>query len=216
MRLGEIGNGADLGLSIKAFEDQSYNNAIEAIPGVKYFCLESIGEIGGPDAEKFLREVTISLSKNIMGEKFSFTWADTLMTLGVALRGLGAVGTVSSGALLDTIFRNTEIMTMMRSIAYLGVLKIELKYNSSLTNSSDTAIFLIDKWKSIPWAPNEFTANGPDSNFFMRNDIESLIYQYRSITYPYVLSLINEMNSNDPKLSALRDLKNRMEANPPK
>jgi hypothetical protein len=214
IRIGEIGDTRGLKILMDAFENQPYDNAIEAAPGIKYYCLESIGKIGGPDAESFLKTVVINLSKEIKVNINSFTSADSVMTLGACLRALGSVGTISAGAFLDSVSQNSDFKPMLRSIAYLEAIKIEIKNNISLKNGADTSQFLLIKWVALPWTATEYSTHGANMNYFFRNDIESLIYQYRSITYPLVLSLIDQMNPNDPKTSALIKLKERIEANP--
>jgi hypothetical protein len=214
IRIGEIGDTRGLKILMDAFEDQPYDNAIEATPGIKYYCLESIGKIGGPDAEKFLKEIVSNLKKDIRAGTNSFTRADSLITIDAALNSLGEIGTFSASVYLDSIFHNNDNFWLIRANAYLGLLNIEMK-NRDLNNMADTAMFLIENWKEIPLSQHQFTGPGViDTNYIKRDNIEALIYKYRSFMTPYITDLMNKMNSSDPKFEILKELKNRIEANP--
>jgi hypothetical protein len=136
------------------------------------------------------------------------------MTLGAALRALGEIKTPSAGAFLESVFQNTENAMMIRSIAYGQALKIELKHDSELRTAEDTAEFLIEKWKDVPYVATPFTTAGVSADYIVRTNAEALLYQYRGITLPYVVALEKELSADDPKLGALKELRERMEANP--
>ena len=214
MRLGELGTEAELPLLIDVFNSEPYFLGIEAMPNIKHFSLISIGQIGGPTAEKFLRQIVTTMSPNIKAGTNSFTHADSLATIVAAIEGLGYIGTPWIGAFLDSIFEDVDNKRAVRSTAYTEALKIELKNNLSLAFSADTANYLIDKWKAVPWARTPFTTSGVSADYIVRTNAEALLYQYRSITLPYVEALEKELSADDPKLGALKELRERMEANP--
>ena len=214
VRLGEIGGEAELPLLKEVFDSEPYFLGIEAIPGVKYYSLISIGKIGGPAAEEFLRDVVVALAPNIKAGTNSFTRADSLITIVAALEGLGEITTPSVGAFLDSVFNYVDNNWVVRSTANLEALKIELKKNNTLGTAADTARFMLEKWQSVPWVERQFSTAGVNPDYLIRDNLEALIYQYRGITLPYVAALEKEMSAENPKLGALKKLRERMEANP--
>jgi len=214
MRLGEIGGEAELPLLMGVFNSEPYYSAIEVISHVKYYSLISMGKIGGATAEEFLRKVVNSLSPNIRARTNSFTRADSLATIVGALEGLGKIGTPSVGAFLDSVFHNADNTWVVRSSANLEALKIELKNNRALATAADTASFLLDKWRAVPWAEKQFSAAGVVPDYLVRDHLEALIFEYRAFMLPHVRALESEMAMDNPKAAALAKLRQRMESPP--
>jgi hypothetical protein len=213
VRLGEIGNESDLRQLIETFKQQTYDISTDPGHGVKYYSLIAIGKIGGLNAEAFLRKVVNDLAPNLKQRDFSVTRYDSAMTLGAAVIGLGATGTASAGIFLDSVFVNKENLSTIRSMANYESLYIKMKNHLDLKTASDTALFLIEKWKNTQWASTEFTTKGLSEDYIVRKNIESLFYQYRSTLQPFVIELQRTLNPDDPKAAALEKLRLKMVEN---
>jgi hypothetical protein len=215
LRFGEIGNQKDIPILIEIFNKRPYNTGIDTGPDLKYYILLSIGKIGGPTAEEYLKTTVRAISNKINPYEHSFTRSDSLITVGAACNGLSEIGSRSARAFLDSVFHNNGYISVIRSKAQMAILNIDLK-NREFRVADDTALFLIEKWKEVPWAEHEYISPGVvDSNFLIRRNIESLLFKYRSYTLPYIGDLINKSNIGAPKITVLHQLKKQMEQNPP-
>jgi hypothetical protein len=79
-----------------------------------------------------------------------------------------------------------------------------------LKTASDTAAFLLEKWRATPWSATEYTTEGVSEDYILRKNIESLIYQYRTTMLPFIIELQKELNPDDPKAAAIEKLRQRM------
>jgi len=211
IRLGEIGGEASIQILIEAFNKEPHGSAAEA---VKFHALLSIGKIGGARAEKFLTEIAMNYSENINNSTQAFGIKDSLAALRGSFQGLYEIGSSSTIAALDSIFKNQNYYWFVRSLANLQLLKHELR-NDSIRTASDSALSLMARLRNLGGPYKQFNPNGKiNEGFMVQNNIFYLIYQYRNITLPYLKEFIVELDINDPGIPSLEKLKDDMESNP--
>jgi hypothetical protein len=211
IRLGEIGDENDINKLIFIVNNDPYLNSIDVVSQLRYYSILSIGKIGGSKAETFLRKLIDTISFKIKAGTNSFTRADSLNTVVAAIEGLSESGIISNKLFLDSVFNNNENNWLVRSRANLSSLKIEFKNNTSLKNANDTSQFLISKWRNVPWETTQFSTQGVNVDYLVRINIETLLYDYRSSTLPYLIAYEKTMNPLDPRTETLKKLIRKMD-----
>jgi hypothetical protein len=213
-RIGELGDKIFVESLMRAFENEKIRTGIDLPYGVKYYSLISIGKIGGSTAEVSIRKIVRNhLLYSLRPDQNSTS--DTILVLIGAFEALSEIKTNSARMFLDSLYEDENLYWLIRSMANLNSMRIKLAGVNYFTKA-DTAQFLIVHLDSLGGPLRQFDDEGCiNDSFIVANNIESLIYEYRSWMIPFWDNYIDSLIQKDPRLSGLRKFKKIMESNPP-
>lgn len=212
IRLGEIGGDDAIDLLVDAFEKEPHGSAAEA---VKFQALTSIGKIGGARAEALLKQIARDYSKNVSDSTQVFGFEDSLAALSGALEGLYFIGSSSAEAFIDSIFNNGTYYWFVRYLAYINILRYDLRKGDYAT-ASDTADFLLDILTQAGGKTAMYDSSGNfNVNFILSGGSGYLLFEYRATALTYLSDYILHLDAHDPMLPLLKKMETDMMSNPP-
>jgi hypothetical protein len=215
IRLGEIGGRDSYELLLETFENEPVKGDMDSYMGVKYYSLASMGRTGIDEAQDYLIEMAWEYSAHLQPLSPYSEVNDSLSVIEGALEGLYQFGSPTAIACLDSIFQSEEYYWLVRSRANLMLLKYELR-NDSISTSSDTARFLINRLDKSGGPFGQFESDGSISRgFIVQNNIFSMVYDLKAITLPYLTDFVSGLSDDDPRIASLKRLMTDMENNPP-
>ena len=138
IRLGQIGTDKDIQSLYDVYQHEPIRPgfSFDLWPGVKYYAIRSMGQIGGPKAESTL----ISIANSMTGTPQT----DSLQILKSLCEALSDLGSAECKQILNNYYENKMFDDFARIYAYMGILSIDLK-SDSISNISDSLDFLFSK-----------------------------------------------------------------------
>lgn len=137
IRLGQIGKSEDITILQTAYDNESIREGIifDVTAGVKYYALESIGQIGGALAESVL----ISIGNQLWGSE---TCTDSELIITALCNALNRINTTKSLDFLIQLYENKEFPWFSRTEALINAYSIELK-KSVYLSEKDSIDYLL-------------------------------------------------------------------------
>jgi hypothetical protein len=213
-RLGQIKGETAYNLLVEAFNNEPGDPSIEAPRGVKYYAPLNIARTGVPQAEDFLKELSARLAGQIEAIPRGFVSTDIISALDGSFNGLLELGTDSSIDFLQGVFNNKGYYWLIRRLAYINILKYELKRNEYAT-ASDTTDYLLDIITKAGGEEAMYDTTGNiDPNFILHSSSKFLLYKYSNTILPYLSNYILHLKPDDPMLPKLRKMETNMINNP--
>jgi hypothetical protein len=142
IRYGQIGSPSDIQVLLDMYNNEPFRQQEEIHgpgPGVKYFSLLAIGEIGGVEAEKILLR---------FADEYGYVVTmDSIYSFSAICQALGDIGSSAAAAKLEKISEDTSITYLVRQQALSSYYLCRLK-GSEFSDAADSVDFLVSEMKS--------------------------------------------------------------------
>ncbi len=215
-RLGQIKGESAYHLLVEAFNNEPGSAAIEGPRGVKYYALVNIARTEVPEAEEFLKRISSQMAGQIETIPQGFVSNDLIVALEGAFDGLLLLGTDSAVDYLEEVFNNERYYWLIRQLAYVNILRYDLRKGDYGT-ASDTTDFLLDIFTQAGSKIAMYDSSGNfNVNYILNGSSGYLLFEYRATALPYLSDYILHLAPNDPMLPRLRKLETDMINNPPR
>ena len=171
VRLGELQDPAAIHSLEEAYAREPAFNTIDHGYGLKYYCLRSIGLIGGSEAARFLNKTWDDLFSSKLGEKDRYLGEDVIGNYKGLFEGMEALDEPGYSGLLQLFFSNNGLHSILRELACRSYLRIYLK-DARFATFQDSLVYLLREKMSAASIPrydengNRTTASIKDSALY--------------------------------------------------
>ena len=191
IRLGQIGSPKDIGALVVSYDQEPIRTGriMDISRGVKYYALESIGNIGGELAESTL----IAIGQQLWGSATT----DSQLIVFSLCHALAQIGSQASYNFLYELYQGKKFPWDNRVSALAGAFSIELKSKTYKT-ANDSIDYLLSK------APQSGSIGADNmENFIIMQSIEDILSRPNSCN-PHSIGYLRSKANDISDYNALR------------
>lgn len=211
IRLGELKDPSAIKVLKEAYDNEPYHYRIDYGYSVGYYCLRSIGLIGGSQAEQFLSELASEIFIYDAIGKNRVHYDDTLYIIHGLFEAIVEIKGYEDAQYFLDFALDSNIYYLEREKAYESYLSLYLK-NPVFSSFADSMNFLLDEKRNTFRAPRFNEVMERTTGYIKNEALHSLILKFGEKD-PGIIDLYrNNLAPDDPYAESLEDLKRRVES----
>ncbi|UCC81108.1 MAG: HEAT repeat domain-containing protein [Candidatus Zixiibacteriota bacterium] len=210
IRLGELKDPSAINALKEAYDNEPYHYRIDYGYSVGYYCLRSVGSIGGPQAEQVLNDLASMIFVYDVIGKNRVHYDDTLYIIHGLFEAIVEIKGYEDAKYFLDMALDSNIYYLEREKAYESYLRVYIK-NPSFLSYADSMNYLLDEKKNTYRAPKFNNDNERTMDYIKDEALHSLIIKYGEKD-PGIIDLYgNNLAPDDPYADSLEILKRRVE-----